>query len=189
MKTIPIYSKLLIDKVKNHLEIKDDLLALIEQAEGKNIIFDSEHIKTDITKCDYENNGDFKRPWVDNKIIESIMSNSVHPMVRELDFEGFQLDSIWFQQYDKGSLHGWHSHNQNYVGVYYLDMPENSPMTELFDGEKIISLDVKEGDITIFPAYILHRAPESMIDKKKTIISFNLWFGEILNKTIEGMYV
>ena len=36
MKTIPIYSKLLIDKVKNHLEIKDDLLALIEQAEGKN---------------------------------------------------------------------------------------------------------------------------------------------------------
>ena len=61
------------------------MLALIEQAEGKNIIFDSDHIKTNITKCDYENNGDFKRPWVDNKMIESIMSTSVHPMIRELD--------------------------------------------------------------------------------------------------------
>ena len=179
MKTIPIYSKLLIDKVKNHLEIKDDLLALIEQAEGKNIIFDSDHIKTNITKCDFENNNDFKRPWVNNKMIESLMTTSMHPMIHELGFEGFHLHTIWFQQYDKGSLHGWHSHNQNYVGVYYLDMPENSPMTELFDGEKIISLDVKEGDITIFPAYILHRAPESMIDKKKTIISFNFYFGEV----------
>ena len=86
MKKINIYSKILIDKVKNHLEIKDGLLTLIEQAEGFPVIVDSDHIKTNITKCDFENNNDFKRPWVNNKMIESLMTTSMHPMIHELGF-------------------------------------------------------------------------------------------------------
>jgi len=34
----------------------------------------------------------------------------------------------------------------------------------------------KEGDIVIFPSFIVHRAPKVLLNIKKTIISFNLQF-------------
>jgi len=45
---------------------------------------------------------------------------------------------------------------------------------------KVISVDVKEGDILIFPSMIIHRAPEVINDSRKTIISWNLVYNEII---------
>jgi hypothetical protein len=51
--------------------------------------------------------------------------------------------------------------------------------TELIDPFKVnkkIIPDVKEGDIIIFPSYVIHRAPIIDNNIRKTIISCNLDF-------------
>ena len=51
------------------------------------------------------------------------------------------------------------------------------PVTEIsdpYDPTKQLSLKVKEGDISLFPAYSIHRSPVNNSKKTKTIISFNI---------------
>jgi len=70
--------------------------------------------------------------------------------------------------------------------VYYLELPDNAPKTELIDQYNInkkITVDAKEGDIVIFPSFVIHRAPKMLTDDRKTIISFNLEF-DIINEII-----
>ena len=47
--------------------------------------------------------------------------------------------------------------------------------TQFFDmiTEKIITFNVKEGDLLTFPAFMIHRSDEIKNKKRKTIISFN----------------
>ena len=37
----------------------------------------------------------------------------------ELGYGEIRINRVWFQQYDKDSLHNWHLHENNYTGVYY----------------------------------------------------------------------
>ena len=46
---------------------------------------------------------------------------------------------------------------------------------EQYGQKDIFSIDVKEGDIIMFPSFIIHRAPKNNGDRK-TIISFNIDF-------------
>jgi hypothetical protein len=34
--------------------------------------------------------------------------------------------------------HGWHTHGNNFTAVYYLELNEQSPKTELIDPDKYI---------------------------------------------------
>ena len=86
------------------------------------------------------------------------------------------IKKVWFQQYNKDDYHGWHIHGDNYTGVYYLDFPRGSTPTELIEQGSLnkITIKAKEGDILIFPAFIIHRSPRIVKDIQKTIISFNI---------------
>ena len=78
-----------------------------------------------------------------------------------------------------------------YTGVYYVEFEKDFPKTELinqFDQNKKIIVDVKEGDIVIFPSFIIHRSPVMKIKKRKTIISFNLEFEPTISKKILKKY-
>jgi ectoine hydroxylase-related dioxygenase (phytanoyl-CoA dioxygenase family) len=81
--------------------------------------------------------------------------------------------AIWYQQYLKNSTHGWHTHSDNFTGVYYLEMDETAPKTQIINSNKILNLNVEEGDFVIFPSYLIHRAPINLSKNRKTIISFN----------------
>jgi hypothetical protein len=54
--------------------------------------------------------------------------------------------------------------------------------------KSIIDLDVKEGDLVTFPAYIIHRSKNNKSNDRKTIISFNTSFDitnvEKINSTL-----
>ena len=77
-------------------------------------------------------------------------------------------------------MHNWHIHGENYTGVYYLELPDDTPKTELIDQyDKKITVKANEGDIVIFPSFIIHRGPKVLNDSRKTIISFNLEFEDI----------
>ena len=92
----------------------------------------------------------------------------------DLNRKSFELVNIWFQQYNHNETHGWHTHSENYTGVYYLEMP-TGPQTQIFDGE-IRNLPVQEGDLVIFPSFLIHRAPPVLNNNRKTMISIETRF-------------
>ena len=107
-----------------------------------------------------------------------LMSKHFKKCAKILHYEDIELKALWFQQYDKSGVHNWHSHGDNYTGVYYVEMSKENPKTELIEPatDKKITLECKEGDIIIFPAFMIHRAPINKSKKRKTIISFNFNF-------------
>lgn len=161
-----------IKKFNSHNHVKDSLLDMISNADFKPCI--DQGCETNITKTDWDNAENFKRSWV--QFLNEYLLNELLEMYKECGYDGFTLHEIWFQQYLKNSSHGWHTHSSNFTSVYYLELPSNSPKTQLvtpFDQTTIIEVDVTEGDILIFPSFVLHRAPPNLSNNRKTIISFN----------------
>tara|TARA_B100001250_G_C19764520_1_gene774075 strand:- start:346 stop:1074 length:729 start_codon:yes stop_codon:yes gene_type:complete len=82
------------------------------------------------------------------------------------------VDIMWFHQMDKGDYDNWHNHFAcQWIGIYYIDLPEGE-QTELMDFEgNVFQPDVKEGDLLIFPSGYVHRSPPC--NNRKTIVAFN----------------
>ncbi len=101
---------------------------------------------------------------------------------KKLNLKDFHIRAMWFQQYGKNGTHGWHVHEQNYTGVYYLELPKSAPLTELIDPTNIknrFKIKAKEGDIVLFPSFVIHRSGKMKTKNRKTIVSFNLEFQHI----------
>ena len=158
---------------EHHKEVKESLLNLINEAQFNSPV--DETSETSITKADWFDAQNMTRDWV------SFLANPLLPQLqvlyKEIGFDILRIHEIWFQQYQTGSEHGWHSHSSNFTNVYYLEFPENSPKTLLldpFDRSTVIEVDVKEGDLLAFPSYVLHKAPKVDTGNRKTIISYNI---------------
>ena len=178
MKIIKLDSICLIDKFKNHNIYKQDLLNFFKLE--KNSIKKKDGYYTDnIHKLDWYKSSNFNRDWV--QVILKDLENYFESCLNILNFGKVVIDNLWFQQYDQNGTHGWHMHGSNYTGVYYVDFEKNYAKTELInplDNKKII-IDAEEGDIVLFPSFIIHRSAIQTINKTKTIISFNLSFNDI----------
>lgn len=164
-----------IKRFTHHAEIKNELLRLIEEADSNHVV--EPEAETDIAKVDWFKASDFSsRNWFE--YIKQYLIPDVTEMCRSVGFDGFKLWEIWFQQYFKTNGHGWHTHSANWTSVYYLELPPDAPKTQIVNPftQNIIEVNIKEGDILMFPSFILHRAPpipnESSI--RKTIISYNI---------------
>lgn len=84
------------------------------------------------------------------------------------------VEIMWFHQMSMGDYDNWHNHfGCQWIGIYYVDLPEGEE-TELmdFDG-KVEQAKVKEGELLIFPSGYAHRSPPKIHDDTKTIIAFN----------------
>ena len=99
---------------------------------------------------------------------------------KNLGYEYAQIEQLWFQQYIQNDNHPWHVHSSNYTGVYYLEFPQGSPPTQIIDhNDKLYTIDAKEGDLIIFPSFLIHRSPNVDHKVRKTIVSFNIDFYNI----------
>jgi hypothetical protein len=178
MEIIKLNSICLINKFKKHNFYKKDLLNIFKLE--KNFIDKKDEYYTDnIHKLDWYNSSNFNREWV--KLIIKDLQCHFESCLKILNFQKVFINNIWFQQYGKNGTHGWHIHGDSYTGVYYVDFKKNYAKTELInpmDNKKII-INAKEGDIIIFPSFIIHRSALQKVDKTKTIISFNLSFDNI----------
>ena len=176
-----IINTLIVNKpLKEHILIKENLLKIIQSCKDESLKSKDEYYSDNIEKLDWNESKNFDRKWV-NYIIEPLMNNLTE-MISSIGFETYKLTSIWFQQYIKNSEPGWHIHGDNYTGVYYVELNENSPQTEIMNPDDLTkkkSLDVKEGDIIIFPSFVIHKAPKLINDYRKTIVSFNINFDKI----------
>jgi len=161
-----------IQPLANHEKLKDKLLDAIsrqdevERLQGHN---------NDITRCDYgpaKKNAD--REWLN--IIKFDLNEHIKQWIKEFGYVSYFIDQIWFQQYATGGKHSWHVHGANFTGVYYLDLPGTTPKTSYVDPttNKVEHFPTKEGDIIIFPSWVIHRGPENTTNDMKTIISWNM---------------
>ena len=157
------------------MDIKSELLRRIDESDNEQVVeLESE---TDIAKSDWFQASDFSsRKWV--KYIKQYLVPDLLEMCKSVGFDGFKMWEIWFQQYCKTNGHGWHTHSANWTSVYYLELPPDAPKTQIVNPytQNIIEVDVEEGDMLMFPSFILHRAPlmpnESSI--RKTVVSYNI---------------
>lgn len=162
-----------ISKFKHHETIKKELLSLIDNAPFKSP--NEPQAETNITKADWFDSQNFNRDWV-KYITPSLIQDHMLSVYKDLGYDGFTLHEIWFQQYATNSGHGWHTHSSNFTNVYYLDLPNDSPNTKLvnpYTQQDIIEIDVKEGDVLVFPSFVIHKGPQNISTNKKTIISYN----------------
>ena len=177
MKKIKLNTCAFVMKVAEHDWFKDYMLGYIKNQPTTKLVVG----KDDITNTDWNDSYDTNREYA-RKFI-SIIQPYLTQIIKELGLSSIQIQNIWYQQYSKDSTHYWHVHaGATWSAVYYIELPDTSIKTELFDipENKIINdIEINEGDLFLFPSNILHRSPPNKIDEVKTIISFNVDFDGI----------
>jgi|TARA_R100001015_G_C4601354_1_gene156302 hypothetical protein len=164
---------ILTSKFEKHKELKDTLLTLIEEQQSGNLKQVDSYYTDSISKLDWDRKRDDTRPWT--KIILKDLMDHFETQVKRLGLRDVRLYDLWFQQYSKEDTHGWHVHGENFTGVYYLELKEAAPKTQIIEPttSRLITVDAQEGDVVIFPSMFIHRAPTVIWQTRKTIISFN----------------
>ena len=171
-----------VGALNSHNSIKDKLLELIKEAEVTEIKTNDDYYTDSVTRLDWHKNNDSDRPWVE--YFSPYFGEYLNQELKERNMKEVDVTEIWFQQYFRNDTHGWHVHGENYTGVYYLEMPESTPKTQMItETGELFTPNIKEGDVLIFPSFVSHRAPLNISDERKTIISFNM----SMNKPI-GIY-
>ena len=164
---------ILKNKLKENSKIKKELLELIDKQKSGKLEQNDEYFTDSISRVDWDKRHDTEREWV--KLVGPYLQKHFTEEIKKIGLSKVQIFELWFQQYGKGDTHGWHVHGHNFTGVYYLEFEKNSPRTQIVEplSLKIIDVDVKQGDVIIFPSMFIHRAPPSKTTKRKTIVSFN----------------
>ena len=181
MKKFKLNTPCLIDSFKDHEKLKDTLVSLIKETKADFLEQKDDYYGDLIHRLDWSQSKDNNREWVKH-IIPSLHKHFEN-YAKILGYEKVDVTNIWFQQYHKNGKHGWHTHAQNYTGVYYVKFSNKDAKTELIDPfsqDKKIIINAKEGDIVIFPSYVIHRATEQKENSEKIIISFNINFTRIM---------
>ena len=91
--------------------------------------------------------------------------------------KNINIDGVWFQQYKDNDYHGWHFHQGSNISIsYLLELDDGKYSTEFIDTERknTFQLKCQEGDVIIFPSYIIHRSPNITSNNRKTTIAANL---------------
>jgi hypothetical protein len=185
MKPVNVYkhhldSFYLTFQFSKHLEMKQTMLTLMAEQSLESLIVKDDYHGDNITKLDWSMATNFTRPWVN--YFKPKLDALLNDVATVCGYIECHVDELWFQQYKLNDIHGWHTHGSNFTGVYYLDLSDDAPKTQLvnpFNQEQIIMPDIKEGDILIFPSFVIHRAPKIKENINKTIVSFNCNFSKI----------
>ena len=160
-------------KLVDHSLIKNRILNEIKlSTHYENIDNLSEYSSYKVSRADMDLCGDLNRSWV--KMLIPNLSLSINEMLSNMAYNGFEINEMWYHQYVKGDTYGWHIHEDQYAGIYYLEFGKSSGKTQMCSpySFKSMNINAKEGDVVIFPAHLMHRAlPNS--DERKTVVSFN----------------
>jgi hypothetical protein len=162
-----IESFYLVTKIKEHKQIKNKLLELIDQI--------PQNRYENITHTDWNLPKSYERLYLD--YFYKILRPYMEEMSKFLNEETFDIENAWFQQYYKNDFHQWHRHEKtNFANVYYLELPDKNMTTKIkpiLNRKKTLNLVAKEGDLVTFPAMLEHTSEKTKKNLRKTIISFN----------------
>jgi len=171
-------SRELVWKIYNpsHNITKQSMLECIDRYEQVG------HCPDAVTKTDFYGN-----PTAPNDYMRIFIGSSGSANVRAAILDkywcsDFTVSSSWFQQYHTNDFHGWHCHGNCSISMsYLLELDDRKHSTEFVDIERkdTFQLDVTEGDIIIFPSYVIHRSPLIKSDSRKTTVAININLGQL----------
>ena len=101
-----------------------------------------------------------------------------------MDGNPVEFVEMWYQKYYKNVEHNTHCHGfTGWSSIIYVEFdPEVHQSTKFFSpfrqpwdcDMETFQPNVKEGDMILFPSSLLHEAPVSRTDTRRTIISYNI---------------
>ena len=118
-------------KFDKHNQLKYKLINLINEGDADNLKQNDAYFSDEIHRLDWSKNLDYDREWV--KYIKPRLQEHFEICANDLNYKGCKIKGLWYQQYIKNNTHGWHIHGENYTGGYYLELPDDTPKTELID--------------------------------------------------------
>ena len=126
-------------------------------------------------------------------IFENYVKKSVEEIGWNYDSDRVKIEAMWSIINKKGDFNIQHNHpNAYFSAAYYVKCPVNSGNINFHEGNeaKLIrhpnikkftemsamktSLEPKEGDLFVFPAYFYHDVGENLSNEDRIVISFNL---------------
>ena len=172
MRKIKFSDCIILSKFSKHIQIKEQVLSLIDKSNDKKYALDDSYYTDSVSKLDWDKCHKMDRDWV--KVILPHLSKEITNMMRPQAYTSLKLPEIWYQQYQEGDTHGWHIHGEHFTGVYYLEYPISCSKTKVCSPFNLNSqeIEVEEGDIILFPSHWIHTGPPNG-KERKTIISFN----------------
>jgi uncharacterized protein (TIGR02466 family) len=125
----------------------------------------------------------------------------------DLKNRDFDITGCWANINPTGGLNSPHTHPNNFLsGVYYVSLPANSGQIVFSDprpqaasilppAEKWnkyvgneIRLEVKEGRMVIFPAWLVHSVPVNRSAEERISLSFNLMFKDFTENVSKPLW-
>jgi uncharacterized protein (TIGR02466 family) len=112
-----------------------------------------------------------------------------------IDYGDLAITGCWANVSQQGYAHRQHIHPNNFLsGAYYVDTAPGSDTIAFHDprpqaglivpparnqdlsNPDRITLDVREGMLVMFPAWLQHSVPPNMSDRTRTSVAFNVMF-------------
>tara|TARA_B100001996_G_C18669827_1_gene596268 strand:+ start:1292 stop:1918 length:627 start_codon:yes stop_codon:yes gene_type:complete len=107
------------------------------------------------------------------------------------------ITSVWCERAEQYDAHGPHNHGATgYSCILYVEYdpfvhePTRffAPFGDPANGDMLeYSPKIKEGDLIVFPSFLLHEAPLNKSKKKRTIVSFNIMGEDIMKAYYSGL--
>jgi len=156
--------------VEEWKDLKDDFLSSLHVKSPENIPSGSDYSVT----TSYWDEFDY-RDWLP-------FLEMVKPYISRIPSTE-TVTRVWYQTAQQYDYHTAHTHGSvGWSAVFYAHFnPEvheatkfYCPFTNIMGDVELYCPDVREGDLIVFPAFLLHEAPLNKSTEERTIISFNL---------------
>ncbi len=125
----------------------------------------------------------------------------------KINYDAIEITGCWANINSTGATHAIHNHPNNFLsGVYYLQTPAGAdtvnfhdprpqtgiirpPVSELTaQNTDQVVVNVSEGTLLMFPAYLCHSVSRNESDKNRISISFNLMFSLFAENLSEPLW-
>ena len=115
--------------------------------------------------------------------LRNYLKDYLQDLQNQMGFE-VKINSMWYQQTVKGQYHELHNHGAIGLScVWYLEYDPlvhqgttfYCPFADPITGDLLQETpEVKEGDLVVFPSYLLHEQKPNQSDVRRTVVSFNI---------------
>lgn len=157
--------------VENHLQIKDKILNAIDTEPLKPASSCNEKIFNTNYSKRVQNTSSNQHL---NNIFMDVMKKHSEEIGKVLNYDCINIRNYWYQQYKYNDYHGWHVHGGVlFSNIYYVDLKNESSGTTFEFLDKEFDIEVKEGQILTFPAFLRHCSKPNKSYDTKTVFVFN----------------
>tara|TARA_R110000823_G_scaffold213201_1_gene343152 strand:- start:96 stop:602 length:507 start_codon:yes stop_codon:yes gene_type:complete len=160
-----------IYKVNNFQNHKNKLINLINKIPKTIIELPGEKI----SHTDWQIPKTMEREYI-QYFLDNIFKDFAKQLCFKFNLQSISLKNMWFQVYKKGDFHETHRHpDAHFANVFFINLPSINLKTKIYSlNNDIIEMNIEEGDILTFPAFLKHESIENTFSEEKIVISFNI---------------